>query len=93
MRRFAIAAGLAFVVSTMPMPGPAWAQTRAHNAQEQLYSPIGGGGSGGGKPGYPDPMVNSFGKCWIDTDGNPRWGDCPHAVQHAAPKGEHHKKG
>ena len=88
MRHFAIAAGLAFAISTMPVLGPAWA--RYSNPQG---APIGGGGSGGGKPGYPNPMVNSFGKCWIDTDGNPRWGDCPHAGQHAAHKGGHHKKG
>ena len=85
MRYLAIAAGLAFAISTMPVL--AWAQ------QGNPGAPIGGGGSGGGKPGYPDPMVNSSGKCWIDTDGNPRWGDCPHAAQHAAPKGGHHKKG
>ena len=84
MRFIAIAAGLAFAISTMPVLGPAWAQYS--NPQG---APIGGGGSGGGNPGYPDPMVNSFGKCWINTDANPRWGDCPHA----APKGGHHKKG
>ena len=84
MRHFAIAAGLVFALSTMPVLGPAWAQTIGNPG-----APIGGGGSGGGNPGYPNPMVNSFGKCWIDTDGNPRWDDCPHA----APKGGHHKKG
>jgi hypothetical protein len=83
MRFVAIAVGLAFAISTMPVLSPAWAQ------QGNPGAPIGGGGSGGGNPGYPDPMVNSFGKCWISTDANPRWGDCPHA----APKGGHHKKG
>jgi len=89
MRYIVIAAGLAFAISTMPASGPAWAQFE----NPQTTAPLGGGGGGGGNPGYPDPMVNSFGKCWIDTDGNPRWGDCPHAAQHAAPKGRHHKKG
>ena len=85
MRYLAIAAGLALAISTMPVLGPAWA--RYSNPQG---APIGGGGSGGGNPGYPDPMVNSFGKCWINTDkANYAWGDCPHT----APKGGHHKKG
>jgi hypothetical protein len=90
MRCFTIAAGLAVVVSTMPVLGPAWAQTRAQNAQEQLYSPIGGGGAGGGNPGYPDPMVNSFGKCWTNTDkANYTWGDCPKPkAQKVAHKGK-----
>ena len=67
---------------------PALAQTRGPaTAQEQLYSPIGGGGSGGGTPGYPDPMVNSFGKCWINIDkANYQLGDCPHEAH----KGGHH---
>ena len=88
MRYLAIAAGLAFAISTMSALGPAWAQTRAQNAQEQLYSPIGGGGSGGGVgTGYPIPLVNSFGKCWINTDkANYQWGDCPHEAH----KGVHH---
>ena len=47
MRYFAIAAGLAFAVSTMSVVGPAWAQ------QGNPGAPIGGGGSGGGNPGYP----------------------------------------
>ena len=84
MRYLAIAAGLAFAISTMPVLAPAWGQ------QGNPGAPIGGGGSGGGNPGYPDPMVNSFGKCWINTDkANYAWGDCPHA----APKGGHNKKG
>jgi len=46
-------------------------------------APIGGGGSGGGRPGYPDPMINSFGKCWVDTDkANYRWDDCPAPKKH-----------
>jgi hypothetical protein len=82
MRYLAIAAGLAFAISTLPVS--AWAQ------QGNPGAPIGGGGSGGGNPGYPDPMVNSFGKCWINTDkANYTWGACPHAAQ----KGGHHKKG
>jgi len=87
MRHFAIAAGLAFAISTMPVLGPAWAQF----VNPQTTAPLGGGGSGGGNPGYPDPMINVFGKCWINTDkANFRWGDCP--APHAA-KGGHHKKG
>ena len=83
MRYLAIAAGLAFAISAMPVSGPAWAQ------QGNPGAPIGGGGSGGGNPGYPDPMVNSSGKCWINTDkANYTWGDCPHA----APKSGHNKK-
>jgi hypothetical protein len=87
MRYLAIAAGLAFAISTMPVLGPAWAQF----VNPQTTAPLGGGGGGGGNPGYPDPMINSFGKCWINTDkANYRWGDCP--APHAA-KGGHHKKG
>ena len=86
MRYVAIAAGLAFAISTMPASGPAWAQF----VNPQTTAPLGGGGGGGGNPGFPDPLVNSFGKCWINTDkANFRWGDCPHA----ATKGGHHKKG
>jgi hypothetical protein len=71
----------------MPVLGPAWAQF----VNPQTTAPLGGGGSGGGNPGYPDPMINWFGKCWINTDkANFRWGDCP--APHAA-KGGHHKKG
>ena len=92
MRHFAIAAGLAFAVFAMSVLGPAWAQTRGPaTAQEQLYSPIGGGGSGGGVgTGYPDPLVNSLGKCWINTDKvNYQWGACPKpAAQKAAHKGK-----
>ena len=74
MRYFAIAAGLAFAVSTMSVVGPAWAQTRLPNP---AGAPIGGGGSGGLPPNSPT-QVNSSGKCWIDTDKtNYRWGDCP----------------
>jgi len=87
MRYLAIAAGLAFAVSTM---APAWAQYNPATPNPQTSAPIGGGGSGGGRPGYPDPMINQFGKCWIDTDKtNYRWGDCPHE----SPKGGHGKKG
>ena len=75
MRCLAITAGLAFAVSTMVVLGPAWAQTRLPNP---AGAPAGGGGSGGGTPGYPDRMVNSSGKCWINTDQtNYHWGDCP----------------
>jgi hypothetical protein len=85
MRYLAIAAGLAFAISTML--GPAWAQF----VNPQTTAPLGGGGSGGGNPGYPDPMINWLGKCWINTDkANYRFGDCP--APHAA-KGGHHKKG
>ena len=84
MRFVAIAAGLAFAVSTML--GPASAQ----RVNPQATAPLGGGGGGGGNPGFPDPFVNSFGKCWINTDkANYTWGACPHAAQ----KGGHHKKG
>jgi len=87
MRYLAIAAGLAFAISTMPVLGPAWAQF----VNPQTTAPLGGGGSGGGNPGYPDPMINWFGKCWINTDkANYRFGDCP--APHVA-KGGHHKKG
>jgi hypothetical protein len=87
MRFLAIAAGLAFVVSTMLVP-TAWAQY----VNPQTSAPIGGGGSGGGNPGYPDPMINSFGKCWTNTDkANYTWGDCkaPKAqkVAHKGKKG------
>jgi hypothetical protein len=83
MRHFTIAAGLAFAVSTMPVL-PASAQYLPNPGG----APAGGGGSGGGVgTGYPIPLVNSFGKCWIDTDGNPRWDACPHAEH----KGGHHK--
>ena len=86
MRYLAIAAGLAFAISTMVASGSAWAQF----VNPATSAPIGGGGSGGGRPGYPDPMINSFGKCWINTDkANYAWGDCPHT----APKGGHNKKG
>ena len=86
MRYVAIAAGLVFALSTMPVLGPAWAQF----VNPQTTAPLGGGGSGGGNPGYPDPMINVFGKCWINTDkANYTWGACPHAAQ----KGGHHKKG
>jgi len=86
MRFLAIAAGLAFAVSTMLVSGPAWAQ----RVNPQATAPLGGGGGGGGNPGFPDPFVNSFGKCWINTDkANYRFGDCP--APHAA-KGGHHKK-
>ena len=87
MRYLAIAAGLAFAISTLPVS--AWAQ------QGNPGAPIGGGGSGGGNPGYPDPMVNSFGKCWINTDkANFRFGDCPKpkVAQAHKGKGGHHKK-
>jgi len=71
MRYLAIAAGLAFVVSTM---APAWAQYNPATPNPQTSAPIGGGGSGGGRPGYPDPMINQFWKCWTDTDkANYRW--------------------
>ena len=74
MRYLAIVAGLAFAISTLPVS--AWAQ------QGNPGAPIGGGGSGGGNPGYPDLMVNSSGKCWIDDDHtNYRWGDCPHVAR------------
>ena len=91
MRLFAIAAGLAFAISAMPVLGPAWAQY-----SNPPGAPIGGGGSGGGKPGYPDLMVNSSGKCWIDDDKtNYRWGDCPHVAQAPqtpqAPEGGHRR--
>ena len=85
MRYLAIAAGLAFAVSTMPVLGPAWAQ----NLPNPAGAPAGGGGSGGGTPGYPDPMINFLGKCWINTDkANFRWGDCPHEAHKGG-----HKKG
>ena len=87
MRYLAIAAGLAFVISTMPVLGPAWAQF----VNPATNAPLGGGGGGGGTPGYPDPMINSFGKCWINSDkANFRWGDCPTPKRAAA---GHHKKG
>ena len=58
---------------------PALAQTVYGNPG----APIGGGGAGGGNPGYPDPMINSFGKCWVDTDkANYRWDDCPAPKHH-----------
>jgi hypothetical protein len=86
MRYLAIAAGLAFAISTMLASGPTWAQF----VNPAATAPLGGGGGGGGNPGYPDPMINYSGKCWINTDkANYRWGDCPHA----ATKGGHHKKG
>ena len=56
MRYLAIAAGLAFAISTMLASGAAWAQF----VNPQTTAPLGGGGSGGGNPGYPDPMINSF---------------------------------
>ena len=43
----------------MPVLGPAWAQQRFNPAG----APIGGDGSGGGNPGFPNPLVNMFGKC------------------------------
>ena len=91
MRFVAIVAGLAFAVSTMPVLGPAWAQF----VNPQTTAPLGGGGSGGGNPGYPDPMINVFGKCWINTDkANYRFGDCPKpkVAQAHKGKGGHHKK-
>ena len=91
MRYLAIAAGLAFAVSTMLVSGPAWAQ----RVNPQATAPLGGGGGGGGNPGFPDPFVNSFGKCWINTDkANFRFGDCPKpkVAQAHKGKGGHHKK-
>jgi hypothetical protein len=80
MRYLAIAAGLAFAVSTVPVLGPAWAQ-RVGNPG----APAGGGGSGGGLAGVPEHQMNSSGKCWISDDGaNYRWGDCPHVSTPAA---------
>ena len=74
MRYLAIAAGLAFAVSTVPMLGPARAQPIGNPG-----APAGGGGSGGGLAGVPANQMNSSGKCWISDGGaNYRWGDCPH---------------
>jgi hypothetical protein len=74
MRYLAIAAGLAFAVSTVPALGPAWAQPIGNPG-----APAGGGGSGGGLAGVPEHQMNSSGKCWISDGGaNYRWGDCPH---------------
>ena len=68
--------------STNYNPGyssPALAQTVYGNPG----APIGGGGAGGGNPGYPDPMINSFGKCWINhNQANYEWGDCPAPKKH-----------
>ena len=84
MRYLAIAAGLAFAVSTMSVLGPAWAQTRLPNP---AGAPAGGGGSGGGGPKSGE-LRNDSGKCWINSDQtNYKWGDCPQVSQ--APQGGH----
>ena len=90
MRYFAVAVALAFAVSTMPL-GPAWAQTRLPNPEG---APIGGGGSGGFVP--KGVQVNSFGKCWVNTENtNYKWGDCPKEEKKKeakSKKGGHAKK-
>jgi hypothetical protein len=59
-----------------PVLGPASAQYLPNPAG----APAGGGGSGGGVgTGYPNPLINYSGQCWINGDAaNYRWGDCPH---------------
>lgn len=59
MRYFAVAAGLAFFVSTMPVLGPAWAQRLNPAGTPQNV----------GSSALPEGMlVNDFGKCSINDD-------------------------
>ena len=64
-------------------PALALSPASAQFENPQTTAPLGGGGSGGGRPGYPDPMINSFGKCWINhNQANYEWGDCPAPKKH-----------
>jgi hypothetical protein len=72
MRYLAIAAGLAFAISTVPVLGPAWAQR---------LNPAGTPQNVGSSALPKGMLVNDSGKCWVNSDQtNYKWGDCPQSA-------------